>query len=212
MNISDAETVGYASDISDAKTIQYAKPYKNKSRLSNQYRLKAKKKTIKTLRKKRTEPDLKVTKVVRPPSPEVEIMRVIPKITPKTEPNLKNAKVVRQSSPEVEITRVIPKITPNADYGEWANEIIFKGKTFAHPKTRNKIKDRRLAHGNSVAVKTDFAIDPEDYIEKPLVFDLKTTNEDEVFDWLLTNMAVDNDIYYIEHEEGANVFRIRKDN
>ena len=66
INISDAETLGYASDISDAETIQYAK-----SRLNNQYRLKAKKKAIKTLRKKRTEPDLKITKVVRPTSPEM---------------------------------------------------------------------------------------------------------------------------------------------
>ena len=49
VNISDAETVGYTSDISEAETIQYAKPYKNKSRLNNQYRQKAKKKAIKTL-------------------------------------------------------------------------------------------------------------------------------------------------------------------
>ena len=66
INISDAETLGYASDISDAETIEYAK-----SRLNNQYRLKTKKKAIKTLRKKRTEPDLKITKVVRPTSPEM---------------------------------------------------------------------------------------------------------------------------------------------
>ena len=164
VNISDAETVGYASDISDAETIQHTKPYKNKSRLNNQYRQKAKKKAIKT------------------------------------------TKVVRQPSPEVEITRVIPKITPNADYRKRANEVIFKGKTFAHLKTRKKIKERRLARGNSAAVKADFAIDPEDYIDKLLVFDLKTTSEDEVFDWLVTNMTVDNDIYYIEHEECSNVF------
>ena len=46
----DAETIGYASDISDAETIQYAKLYKDRSRLNNQYRLKAKKNAIKTLR------------------------------------------------------------------------------------------------------------------------------------------------------------------
>ena len=39
-NISDAETLGYASDISDAATIQYAE---NKLKINNQYSLKAKK-------------------------------------------------------------------------------------------------------------------------------------------------------------------------
>ena len=159
--MSDAETIGYASDISDAKTIQYAKPYRDPG-LNNQYRLKAKKIAIKTLRKKRTEPGLKVTNAVKPPSPEVKI------------------------------TRVIPKITPDANYKKWVNDVVFKG--ISHPKSRQKIKERRLARGNSAAVKADFAIDPEDYIDKPLVFDIKTTSEDEIFDWLVTNMANDNGI------------------
>ena len=68
--MSDAETIGYASDISDVETIQYAKSYRDRASLNNQYRLKSKKKAIKTLRKERTEPDLKITKVVKPPSPE----------------------------------------------------------------------------------------------------------------------------------------------
>ena len=78
----DAGTIGYASDISDTETIQYAKQYRDRPSLNNQYRLKAKMKAIKTLRKKRTEPDLKITKVVKLPSPEVKITRAIPKITP----------------------------------------------------------------------------------------------------------------------------------
>ena len=42
--------------------------------------------------------------------------KVIPKITTKTEPNLRIAEIVRSFNPEVEITRVIPKITPNREY------------------------------------------------------------------------------------------------
>ena len=112
-----------------------------------------------------------------------------------TEPNLKIAKVIRAPNPEVKITRVIPKVTPDKKYREWGNKVVFTGQTIAHPSTSRKLKQKRLARGNSVAVKADSAIDPEDYLDKPLVFDLKTTSEDEVFDWLVTNMAVDNDVY-----------------
>ena len=38
------------------------------------------------------------------------------------------------------------------------------------------------------------------------------TSADEIFDWLVMKMPVDNDIYYIEHKGGSNVFRIRKEN
>ena len=89
---------------------------------------------------------------------------------------------------------------------------FLKEKQLLTQKLEKKIKEKRLARGNSAAVKADFAIDPEDYIDKLLVFDLKTTSEYEVIDWLVTNMAVDNDIYYTQYEEGSNVFRIRKDN
>ena len=130
----------------------------------------------------------------------------------RTDPNLKIAKVIRAPNPEVKIRRVIPKVTPDKKYREWDNKVVFTGQTIAHPSTRRKLKQKRLARGNSAAVKADSAIDPEDYLDKPLVFDLKTTSEDEVFDWLVTNMAVDNDVYYTEHEEGFNVYRIKKDN
>ena len=119
-------------------------------------------------------------------------------------------KVVREPSPEVEITRVIPKVTLDKRYLEWANKVVFTGEIIAHPDTRRKLKQKHLAKGNSAAVRSDFAIDPEDYLNKPLVFDLKTTREDEVFVWLVTNMAVDNDVYYTEHEESINVFTIKE--
>ena len=37
------------------------------------------------------------------------------------------------------------------------------------------------------------------------------TSEDDIFDWIVTNMAADNDTYYIEHKGGSNVFKIRKE-
>ena len=119
-------------------------------------------------------------------------------------------KVVREPSPEVEITRVVPKVTLDKRYPQWANKVAFKGEIIAHPNTRRKCKQKHLAKGNSAAATADFAIDPEDYLNKPLVFDLKTTREGEVFVWLVTNMAVDNDVYYTQHEESFNVFTIKE--
>ena len=42
VNISDAETVGCASDIADAEAIQYVELYRDRRLINNQYRLKAK--------------------------------------------------------------------------------------------------------------------------------------------------------------------------
>ena len=33
----------------------------------------------------------------------------------------------------------------------------------------------------------------------------------EIEDWLVDNLAINNDEYYIEHKQGTSVFRIRKE-
>ena len=89
--------------------------------------------------------------------------------------------------------------------------MVITDENIQHPKQRPKIREKRLVRGNSAAVNTLFSIDPKDYLDKLLVFDLKSTGEEEIFDWLLSNISPDNDTYYIEHNDGSNVFRIRKD-
>ena len=37
------------------------------------------------------------------------------------------------------------------------------------------------------------------------------TIELEIEDWLVNNLALNNNEYYIEHKQGSNVFRIRKE-
>ena len=37
------------------------------------------------------------------------------------------------------------------------------------------------------------------------------TNEMEIEDWLVDNLAINNDEYYIEHKQDTNAFRIRKE-
>ena len=84
------------------------------------------------------------------------------------------------------------------------------GAKIQHPKDRKKLRERRLARGNSAAVNALFSIDRENYVDKPLVFDMNTTRVDDIFDWLISNMTSDNDTYWIKHKEGSNVFQIRK--
>ena len=49
------------------------------------------------------------------------------------------------------------------------------------------------------------------YAGPSLLFDLKKTSEGKIFDSILEKIPDKNDIYYIEHREGTNAFRIRKD-
>ena len=52
---------------------------------------------------------------------------------------------------------------------------------------------------------------PEEILDKPLLFDLKKTSEEKIFDSILEKIPDKNDNYYIEHREGTNAFRTRKD-
>ena len=56
-----------------------------------------------------------------------------------------------------------------------------------------------------------FGFDPKEMLDKLLLFDLKETSEEKIFDSLLERILDKNGIYYIEHREGRNAFRIRKD-
>ena len=55
-----------------------------------------------------------------------------------------------------------------------------------------------------------FDLNPEEILDKSLLFDLKKTREDKIFDSILEKIPDKNDIYYIEHREGTNAFRLRK--
>ena len=55
-----------------------------------------------------------------------------------------------------------------------------------------------------------FGFDPEEFPDKSLLFNLKQTSKEQIFDAILEKIQ-DNDKYYIEHWEGKNAFWIRKD-
>ena len=64
---------------------------------------------------------------------------------------------------------------------------------------------------NSKALVSDFEFDPEEILDKNLLFDLKKTSEEKILDRLIENLPEGNDQYCIEHREGTNSFRVRQD-
>ena len=80
-----------------------------------------------------------------------------------------------------------------------------------HPRERKKFTENRMAKKNSNAILSKtFDFDPQEYLDKSLLFDLKKTSEENFLDSILEKI-LDTDTYYIEHREGSNAFRIRKD-
>ena len=62
-------------------------------------------------------------------------------------------------------------------------------------------------------VLTNLTINPKDFLNLPLLFNLKITREGEIKDWLLRNIQRNNEEeYYIEHKKGSNLFIVRKPN
>ena len=84
-------------------------------------------------------------------------------------------------------------------------------KPITHPKTRKQLKEKAIAHANSAAVQSKLSFDLENLVDVPLLFNLRMTTEMEIEDWLVDNLATNNDECYIEHKQGTNVFRIRKE-
>ena len=80
-----------------------------------------------------------------------------------------------------------------------------------HPRERKKFIENRMAKKNSNAILSKtFDFDPQEYLDKSLLFDLKKTSEEKIFDSILKKI-LDTDTYYIENREDSNAFRIRKD-
>ena len=88
-----------------------------------------------------------------------------------------------------------------------------KAKTsIIHLRQRKKLRKQKMAENNSkLLLSRKFDFDPEGIFDKSLLFDLKKTSEDKIFDSLLEKIPDKNDIYYIKHREGTSAFRLRKD-
>ena len=75
-----------------------------------------------------------------------------------------------------------------------------------HPRQRKKFLKQQMGKKNSKAILSKtFDFDPEEYLDKSLLFHLKKTSEEKIFDSILEKIQ-DNDTYHIEHREGSNGF------
>ena len=124
----------------------------------------------------------------------------------------KAIKTLTRKKPSAKKTtkKTIKVVEPEEDDDDDPELVITGFKTILHPRTRKKLK-KQIARGNSSAVQANFTINPEDFLGVPLMFNLKMTDEMEIEDWLVDNLAVNNDEYYTEHKQGTNVFRTRKE-
>ena len=115
-----------------------------------------------------------------------------------------------RKKPSAKKTKTIKVVEPKEDdVDDDDPELLITGfKAISHPRTRKQLKEKEIARGNSAAVQPNFTIIPEDLLDVPLLLNLRMTGEMEIEDWLVDNLAKNNDEYYTEHKQGTNIFRI----
>ena len=212
-------------NFSDAETIQYAEPYRNTSKKDEIYRRKAKKKTIKTLTKPlydkesraklKRKADNKLAEIIDKVDSDGE---TIPYAEPYNSGFIKKDEIYRNRAKKKAIRtltkkkkRLANKTTKVVEPKENHDVEITGFKAISHPRAKKHIKEKAVARANSAAVQSNLIINLEDLVDVPLLFNLKMTSEMEIEDWLVGNLAINNDEYYIEHKQGTNVFTIRKE-
>ena len=72
-------------------------------------------------------------------------------------------------------------------------------------KEKNFVNKKKTENNSKLLLYWKFEFD------KLLLFYLKKTNEDKIFDSILEKIPGKNDIYYIEHREGMKAFRLKKE-
>ena len=116
-----------------------------------------------------------------------------------------------RKKPSAKKTKTVKVFEPKEDHDDESELVITGFKAILHPRTRKQIKEKEIGRGNSAAVHANFTINPEVFLDVPLLFNLRMTDEMEIEDWLVDNFAVNNKEYYIVHKQDTNVFRIRKE-
>ena len=80
-----------------------------------------------------------------------------------------------------------------------------------HLRERKKALEAGMAKNNSARIlPKNFDFDLQELLDKSLLFDLRKTSKEKIFDAILEKIP-DDDMYYIERREGKNTFRIRRD-
>ena len=86
-----------------------------------------------------------------------------------------------------------------------------KTKTLKHPRDRIREKKLKIARENvSALMRGKFVFDPEDFLNKTVLFDTSKIDEEKIIDRILENIPGDNDGIYLIHEPGTNAFSLRR--
>ena len=188
---------------SDAETIPYAEPYRDTfTKKDKIYRKKSKRKAIKTLtRKKKTLPkNTKIIKVVEPKeNDDLEITGFKSISHPRTRKQLKEKAVARANSAAVQ-----------SNLGIDIQNLVEVPLLFNLFIVRN-------IQTISEAVRANAFINPEEYLNVPLRFDLDETRESEIEKWIVKSIKywitrnADSTRYYIDHADGSDLFIIRRE-
>ena len=54
-------------------------------------------------------------------------------------------------------------------------------------------------------------ITPRDYLNKPLVFDMKKTSEEKILDRIIEKLSSDNNQLYVKHRADTDTFIVNQD-
>ena len=80
-----------------------------------------------------------------------------------------------------------------------------------HLRERKKALEAGMVKNNSARIlPKNFDFDLQELLDKSLLFDLRKTSKEKIFDAILEKIP-DDYMYYIERREGKNAFRIRRD-
>ena len=85
--------------------------------------------------------------------------------------------------------------------------------TIIYPKQRKNLRKQKIMENNlKLLLSRKFDFDPEEILDKTLLFNLKKKQAKiKIFDSILEKIPDKNNIYHIEHRDGTNPFRLRKD-
>ena len=75
-----------------------------------------------------------------------------------------------------------------------------------HLRQRRKLHEQKMLEKNSkLLLSGKFDFHPEEILDKSLLFNLKKTRKDKIFDSILEKIPDKNNVYYIKHSEGMNI-------
>ena len=111
------------------------------------------------------------------------------------------------SHPEDRLKRHIKK-WKEEEFGS-NDEITFVKRRMQHPKERLERKPKKIAEGNSASLLQNFEFNLASYVYKPLIFNLRKANDDQIVERIIESLPKYIYKYYIKHKKRSNIFMIK---